>query len=197
MKWADNLTVKQHLAFVQTIERSTADLPAVLTCYESQNLFNIMRDLTDDEIFSIKDRDDVYGAMMHTYELRLREVLRTAKNIKPKERILTGDVLRQQTNQLISNIELAAGDYITYMAYCEYVALRQEGQTDALNATWEEWQENVTIVNVLESFYNRVADERLESWRKSLDVESRQDAAKPNPAKDKDIPLEKESKNSL
>ena len=195
MKWTSELTVKEHLGFMKTIERSTADIGAVLTCYESQKLFEIMRDLTDDELFKLKERDDVYGTIMHVYETRLSSVL--LQEEKPKDRILTGEILRQQVNQLIGSIEMAAGDHITYMAYCEYIALCKEGQADALNATWEEWQEDVQIEAVLESFYRKVADERIDQWRKSLEVEKRQKINTPEPEEDIDIPLASNSSSSL
>ena len=172
MKWADELTVKEHFSFMKELGRSAKDLESVLSAYEADQLYDIVRLTPDQDIFSIGERDDVYGVMFKMYEVRVRVL--AAREEKPKDREVTGENFRPSLNFALTGTINNVDDFTSYMAYCEYIALRKEGQHDVMNSTWEEWQELITVKIAIESFYNKVSDERLEHWRKMLDVELQQ-----------------------
>ena len=57
------------------------------------------------------------------------------------------------------------------MAYCEFLALREEGENEALKLGWDKWQETAVVNRVLESFYRRIETERGDHWREILEAE--------------------------
>lgn len=169
MKWTDELSVKEHFSFLTHLERSTTDFEDVLTAYEADRLFETVRDTPDDDLLDLSKRAGVWGAIAKVCELRIRGVI--ANQEKPEHRKFTIEQYRIQLHFLLGSLLRVGGDYISYMAYCEYVALRKENQTDACNFSWNEWQDAVTVKRVLDSFYSRVEEERQQHWQSALKVE--------------------------
>ena len=201
MKWVDELTPKEHFSFLDAIERDTTEFEDVLSAYEGALIFEEIRKIPDSELLALGDGDGLTATIAKVFELRLRAA--GAASEEPEDRKWSAEKFRAQFNFILGSLKNVGGDYIGYMAYCEYVSLRKEGQTDASNSSWEEWQDTVLIKHVLDSFYSRVADERLEHWTETLLVEETNAARREPPAEpgerreDKEpVPLENASESS-
>ena len=196
MKWTDTLTVKEHLSFIEKLNRVSTEIGDVLTAYEATQIFERIRLLANAELFEVGKGDDSFEALAKVIALRTQRLHQMIDVTEGKKVPFDKNILRSGFNSIIESMVNIAGDYVSFMAYCEYLALKKEGQSDALNATWEEWQENVEVKPVLEAFYNRVAEERRVYWTESAVVEERELDIPVEPKKERnteEVPLEKKS----